>query len=319
MILTMAIFTLILSLILLLVGAQLTLNTSEKVGKLFQLPPLITGMLILGLGTSLPEFFVSHLAALNGQGQIALGNILGSNISNLLLVLGTSLLLQKITVAHKDTLRQIGLHLLLSLILSSILLFNKLHILSCLVLITFFLGHTYQTYRGMKKTPQKEKADDSQGDSKKSAQQSNKPLLIIKLFTGFGLLYYGGELLIQSANTLCHFLGISQYIISVIFIALGTSLPELLTSLLAAFQKKNLDLIIGNVIGSNIFNVALIMGSLAFYDLDLSRGFFAESFVLLLTSSLLFIFSLKKWDLNRSLGLFFIAIYSSILYYWTQT
>ena len=313
MTLTIAIFTLILSLILLLVGAELALNASEKVGKLFQIPPLLTGMLIIGLGTSLPEFFVSHLAALNGQGQMALGNIVGSNISNLLLVLGVTLLLQKIIVAHKDTLRQIGLHLLLSMILSFILLFNKLHILSCLVLITFFLGHIYQLSKGMKKTPPHKKTERTSSLSK-----VKKALLFIKLSAGFGLLYYGGEILVKSGSTLCHFLGISEYIISVIFIALGTSLPELLTSLLAIFQKKDLDLIVGNIIGSNIFNVAFIMGSLAFYNLDLSRGFLVESLVLFISSSLLFIFSLKKWPLNRPLGLFFMALYSGILYYWTQ-
>ena len=250
-------FTLVLAIILLFVGAELALNAAEKVGKLFNIPPLLIGLLIIGPGTSLPEFFVSHLAALNGQGQMAMGNIVGSNISNLLLVLGISLVIQKITVANKAIFRQISIHLLLSLILSVVLLFSKLHILSCLVLMAFFWGYLGDTYLNMKNQ------SESKPPGKRALLNSSKEniLLFGKLVAGFGLLYYGGEVLVQSGNDLCRLWGISEYMISAIFIALGTSLPELVTSLLTTLRKKNLELIVGNVIGSNILNVAFVMAS----------------------------------------------------------
>ena len=123
----------------------------------------------------------------------------------------------------------------------------------------------------------------------------------------------------RSGVELCRLFGASEYIISVIFIALGTSLPELVTSVLAAVKNKSLDLIVGNVIGSNIFNVAFVMGSLIFYRIDLSRAFSAEIFVLLFSSLCLLIFSYKKWTLGRPFGMLFIGMYATITYYWVQS
>ena len=134
----MAIIVLVLAVAALFLGAEFSLSAAEKVGAIFGIPPLVTGLLIIGLGTSLPEFFVSHLAAINQRGQMAIGNIVGSNISNILLVLGLSCIIQKIAVGQKETFHQIGIHLLLSFILSAVLLFDQLHIISCLILMAFF-------------------------------------------------------------------------------------------------------------------------------------------------------------------------------------
>ena len=314
MTLEMAILVLILAVVALFIGAELSLSAAEKVGKLFGIPPLVIGLLIIGLGTSLPEFFVSHLAAMNGQGQMAIGNIVGSNISNLLLVLGVSIIIQKIAVDQKATFHQVGIHLLLSLILSTVLLFDQLSAPVCLVLIAFFLGHLTYTYLEMKKSQQ---PSPSQGVPGERAEALQKGRLFAKLFIGFTLLYAGGEGLVQSGSELCRLLGISEYAISVIFIALGTSLPELVTSLLAVVRKKDLDLIVGNIIGSNIFNVAFVMASLICYRIDLSRVFFAEIIVLLSSSLLLFVFAYRRWALNRFLGVLLLGMYSAIIFYWT--
>ena len=146
-----AIFLLMLAVVAIFLGADISLNAAEKIGHIFNIPPLIIGLLIIGLGTSLPEFFVSHLAAVRGEGQMAIGNIVGSNISNLLLILGLSVVIQKISISQRGVFHQIAIHLLLSLILSIILLFNELYLLSCVVLIVFFISYLCYTYYDIKK------------------------------------------------------------------------------------------------------------------------------------------------------------------------
>ena len=307
-----AIFLLMLAVVAIFLGADISLNAAEKIGHIFNIPPLIIGLLIIGLGTSLPEFFVSHLAAVRGEGQMAIGNIVGSNISNLLLILGLSVVIQKISISQRGVFHQIAIHLLLSLILSIILLFNELYLLSCVVLIVFFISYLCYTYYDIKKFR-------NGPNNRVTAISEKKRKLLFRLFIGFTLLYLGGEGLVRSGVELCRLFGASEYIISVIFIALGTSLPELVTSVLAAVKNKSLDLIVGNVIGSNIFNVAFVMGSLIFYRIDLSRAFSAEIFVLLFSSLCLLIFSYKKWTLGRPFGMLFIGMYATITYYWVQS
>ncbi len=308
-----------LSIVLLVIGAELVLDASEKVGKLFNIPPLVIGLVLIGLGTSLPEFFVSHLAAINGQGDMAIGNIVGSNISNLMLVLGISVLIHKIVVDKKEVINQAYIHVGLSITLSIILMFNKLYALSCLVLLTFFLGHLFFTYLGMNKQKRNpltlEELEDVE-DLEYTAKA--KIILFVKLLVGFGFLYYGGEYLVKSGTEICRLSGISEYLVSAIFIALGTSIPELITSLLAAFKKKNVDLIFGNVIGSNIFNVAFVMGSLLFYEIDLKRTFYPEIIVLNIASLAVGFYAFKKIPLGKSIGFSLIGLYCLIVYTWIQ-
>ena len=303
---------LFLAVIALFVGAEFSLNAAEKVGKLFGIPPLVIGLLIIGLGTSLPEFFVSHLAAMSERGQMAIGNIVGSNISNILLVLGISIIIQKIVVNEKSTLYQLAIHLLLSVVLSGVLFFDELSLVSCLILIAFFIGHLCFTSRSMKR----QRKSDPGRFVPEQVGIKEKFSLSLKLLMGFTLLYFGGEGLVTSGGELCRLFGVSEYVISVIVIALGTSLPELVTSLLAAAKKKDFDLILGNIIGSNIFNVAFVMGSLIFYRIDLSRSFKAEISILLASSLCLLIFAYKRWPLGRSLGVAFVLSYMAMVYYW---
>ena len=314
------VMVLVLSVVTLFLGAELTLGAGEKLGRLFAIPPFMIGLLIIGFGTSLPEFFVSHLSAANGRGQMALGNLVGSNISNILLVLGLSLVVRKISMASQETLLQMILHLLLSLILGVILLFDRLHWLSCLVLMAFFAGYLSYLYLDMKRSQQNIGCD-LQPDQEPTALGGrcyHQVKLFAQLLLGFVLLYGGGEFLIESGSALCQLLGLSEYVISVMFIALGTSLPELATALLAVWRGKNMELITGNVIGSNIFNISFVMASLIFYRIDLSRGFWVETSVLVISAAVLLIFSAKKWTPGRALGLLLVGAYGYMTYYWLQ-
>ena len=287
------------------------MQSAEKLGKALGIPSLIIGLFIIAFGTSLPEFFVSHLAAKGGHGQIAIGNVVGSNISNLLLILGVSLLIKKITIDDKEIVKQMGIHLLLTLILSGILFLKELYVISCLVLLSFFVFFVGCLYRSMKED---KKCSDSYREF--TLTDSEKVKLFIRLLLGFALLYYGGGSLVKVSTEICQLLGISEYVVSVIMIALGTSLPELMTSVLVVLRNRDPILIIGNIIGSNIFNIAFIMGSLFAYRIDLSRGFLWEVIVLVISSFVLWIYAVRRWVLSRSLGVGILLAYIAIVIYW---
>lgn len=309
---------LVIAIVMLFIGAELALDASEKVGKVFDIPPLVIGLVLIAMGTSLPEFFVSHLAAINNEGSMAIGNIVGSNIANMLLVLGISVLLHRISFSAKAVFNQVVIHFALSASLVTILMFNKLYTLSCIYLVTFFFGYLFYTYKDMKKS---DKHIDLDEEDKSDINEilntaKGKILLFAKLFVGFLFLYYGGEFLVTSGKEICRLANISEYMVSAIFIAFGTSFPELVTSLIATFKKKDVDLILGNVIGSNIFNVAFVMSSLAFYEIDLPRSYLPEQLVLLGASGLLLLFAYKKWPLGKLVGVIFSAAYIGITYYW---
>lgn len=311
---------LVLSIVMLFIGAELALDASEKVGLVFDIPPLVIGLILIGLGTSLPEFFVSQLAAANGSGDMAIGNIVGSNISNLFLVLGISICFVKILVEDKETFNQVQIHLALSVTLSVVLFFSKLYVLSCLVLISFFLLYLFNTYKDMRGSDSHVEVseDDKETIRKIRETYSAKFVLYLKLLGGFSLLYYGGELLVKSGTEICRIAQISEYIVSAIFIAFGTSFPELVTSIIAIVKKKDVNLILGNVLGSNVFNVAFVMSSLAFYEIDLPRNYWAEQSVLMIGSIILLLHAYMRRPLGKITGVVFISFYCIVTFYWVK-
>lgn len=314
------ILLLVLSIFMLFLGAELALDASEKVGLIFDIPPLVIGLLLIGLGTSLPEFFVSQLAASNNLGAMAIGNIVGSNISNLFLVLAISVLFVKIPVTAKAITNQVQIHLALSTTLTAILFFNELYVLSCLVLISFFLIYLFNTYKDMKSSNDQSKISEADQIILDEIQNTikGKVVLYLKLLGGFSLLYYGGDLLVKAGTEICRIAQISEYIISAIFIAFGTSFPELITSIIAIVKKKDQDLILGNVLGSNVFNVAFVMASLAFYKIDLPREYFFEQGILMFGSIWLLMLAKFKKPIGKLTGVVFLSLYCFITFYWIQ-
>lgn len=299
---------LIISLFLLYLGAELALNASEKIGVKLKFSPLMIGMLLVGLGTSLPEFFVSHIAAYKGEPDIALGNVIGSNITNIFLVLGIVLFIVPIKLKGKDLKNQFYFHLALTLAFFLLSLRGKFDILTVLVLFGFFISYLLSSKNSMA----------SEVEITEEEIEESLIKVIPKAIIGFGLLYYGGELLVESGKKVCVDLGLSEYVISVILFAFGTSFPELVTSLIAALRKKNTKLIIGNVIGSNIFNISFVLGTMFPYRFEVNRPLIAEGLTLLVASVIFVIYNRFKLSLGKKEGLFFLAGYGSIVYYWLK-
>ena len=203
---TIQVLLLLLSFILLYYGAEIALEQAEVIGKFFHLSPLVIGVLLVGFGTSLPEFFVSQLACYRGAPEIALGNIVGSNISNIFLILGISLLLVPIMIKSKDLLEQFIFHTIITLLLIGALLQRSFSWPSSLVLVIFFAVYLYFTFSRMRKEQKH-----SNAERIKTKLSWTAPILML---VGFALLYGGGELLVSAGKSIGVSFGLSEYVLS---------------------------------------------------------------------------------------------------------
>ncbi len=302
---------LVLAIGILYFGAEFALDSAEKIGFYFGLSPLVIGLLIVGFGTSLPEFFVSQLASYRGHPEIALGNIVGSNIANLFLILGVSGIITTLVVQKREIKIQFFIHIILTLALIGVLTYGKLNFLTLGVFSLFFLLYLFQTFQEMKKG-RIEASPDDESPEKIGLMTTGKLIL------GFALLYAGGELLVLSGTKIGELLGVSSYIISAIFIAFGTSFPELVTALIACIKKKDTELITGNIIGSNIFNVAFVLGSLGFYDIEIKQSFHVELCLIGGAALYLMLLPLIKKNFGKLSGLIFLSGYGYAVFHWVS-
>ena len=288
-------------------GAEMALGSAEKIGRYFKLSPLVIGLVIVGFGTSLPELFVSQLAAARGRSDIALGNIIGSNVANLFLILGVSGVIAPLILRTREIFVQLLMHLGITLLLIAVMTQAHLTAISSICLLMFFATFIYMTI--FKQAPKEFEAD----------EEASEPIGIkawVKLVTGFTLLYGGGELLVSSGSNLGELAGVSPFVISAIFVAFGTSFPELVTSLIAVKQGKDLDLVTGNILGSNVFNVALVLGSLGIYQVDTSASYATELWSLLAAALFLLVLYWKGYRFHRFAGVVFLLSYVGLLAHW---
>jgi len=254
------ILLIILGLVILVKGADWLVNGSSALAKRYKISDLAIGLTIVAFGTSAPELVVSVISAVGGHSEIALGNVIGSNNFNLFLILGITGLITPIMVQSSTVWKEIPLSLIAALVLFALANLNPfLHsrIISHydgMILFVLFLGFLFYVYKQLK-------SDGS--DSELKAQ--NYSFTKIILFIAFGLsgLIFGGKLLVNSAVEIAKIAGISEKIIGLTIVAAGTSLPELVTSVVAAIKKNN-DIAVGNIIGSNIFNIFLILSVSSF-------------------------------------------------------
>ncbi len=295
---------LIVSIAIALGGAELTINASEKIGKRLKLSPLAIGFILIGFGTSLPELFISHISSVKGHIDVAIGNIIGSNIANLLFIMGISGLFTTISIKQTTIKRQLILHLILVLLLIIIIVFFKqLNIITTTILILFFSFHLFYTIKKQKNLYDQ------------SFEKINTLTCILRFLSGVALLYIGSEFMVRSVTNISNSFNISEYVISAIFISIGTSFPELITAIITIKRKKDINLIAGNIIGSNIFNGSLILGTLGIYKIQL-KSFNYELIILFASSIILLLMSQVKKDFSRLHGVLFLAMYITIIRFW---
>lgn len=300
-------------LLLVLLGANGLTDGASSVAKRFHIPDIVIGLTIVAFGTSAPELTVSVSSALKGSADIAVGNVVGSNIFNALMIVGVTALFAPIVVNRNTLQKEIPLSILAALavlICGSDVLLNKsaentISISDGLLLICFFaifLSYTFAIAKGNPQEAQEEVGDIKQLPIWKS---------LLYILGGLGALIWGGTLFVDGASGIARSLGVSESIIGLTLVAGGTSLPELATSVVAAL-KKNPEIAIGNVVGSNIFNIFFVLGcSASITPLHLTGITGLDLLVLVGSSVLLWFFGLffAKRTITRIEGIVLILCY----------
>ena len=249
----------VIGLVCLLGGAQLLVGSSSRLATRFGVPSIFIGITVVAFATSAPEVAVSLDAIFTSKSSLALGNVLGSNIANILLILGISSLIAPIKIQERIIWLDIPVMILASVVVYLLSLDQALEPVDGGILLLLFAGFmTFQIVQAGRER-NVEKVQEATDVSKSITRQT------LLFFAGLGILVLGGHFLVQSAIEIARFWGLSELVIGLTIVAIGTSLPEIATSVLAAWRKEA-DLSVGNVIGSNIFNIFLVLGITALFS-----------------------------------------------------
>ena len=304
----LSVILIIIGFVLLIVGADILVDGSSGIAKKFHIPEIIIGLTIVSIGTSMPELFVSITSALDGYSDMAIGNIIGSNLTNLLLILGLSTTIKPVVFQKETRLYEIPMCLLVTIILMIFCNTNggisKIEAIGLLILFCAFIGYTI--YMG-KRESQKEMVEIKTEEKENSIIKN-----IIFVLVGICGLKIGGDLVVNNAVNVANHFNWSEKLISLTILAIGTSLPELVTSVTAAI-KGNSDIAIGNIIGSNIFNILLIIGVLALITPITYNFSYNFDFSVLIVSSIIlaiFPFIPPKDKMSRMNGIIYLLIYA---------
>lgn len=291
--------------IMLIKGADWFVDGASGIATKMGVSQLIIGLTIVAMGTSAPEAAISISSALKGSAGIAVGNILGSNIMNILMILGITAIIYPLSVQKSTIKYEIPFVIAISTILSIIgLTNNKIGRADGAILLILFLCYFGYLFAMSKSSPQEEET------ISESSNNASYARLILCLLAGIVLIIFGSNLTVDCATFLAKEFGVSDRIIGLTIVAFGTSLPELATCIAAA-MKKNTDIAIGNIVGSNIFNILFVLGlSSLITPIEYSSDFTMDSILCILTGVLLLVLVLNRpMKLKRHGGVIMVAGY----------
>jgi len=310
--------------VLILKGADLLVSGASSIAARYKIPELVVGLTIVSFGTSMPELSVSILASLEGHTDLAIGNILGSNIANILLVLGVTAIIAPLPVKSTTVLSEIPFSLTAALLVgflanaalfsppTTALSLSRLDGVFLLFFLALFMGYI------VKMTQSGYEAAGAEASQTPPSESLIRPIVYVLL--GMTGLYLGGEWVVYGAIGIASKMGLSESLVALTIVAIGTSLPELLTSAVAAY-KKSTDIAIGNVVGSNIFNLLWVLGASAVVT-ELPFDHISNTdLVMVIFSSALLLLALeigRKSVIDRWKGVGFVCIYFSYLVYLVQ-
>ncbi len=280
-------------------GADLFVDNASGIGTKLKVSSLVIGLTVVAFGTSMPELAVSVTAALEGHNEIAVGNVVGSNIFNLLAVAGLSACLYPLVINKTIMKRDWPFSTIAALVLA-FFLFPDLHISrwEAVILLVLFAGTLFLQLKAGKEEAQEETVSE------------NRPMwkLLLFLIVGIALIIIGAELSVNGATELARLLGVSETLIGLTIVAIGTSLPELVTSVVAA-KKGQTEIAMGNVIGSNLFNILCILGiSAVLHPITVEATAIFDTLFLAAVSLIFWL--LCKWkEMDRKMGLLMVLTY----------
>lgn len=307
---------LLLSLAAVVLGAEVLVNGSVAIAKKFKISDFIIGATIIGIGTSCPELVVSLVGAVGGNADIAIGNVVGSNICNVLLILGMTALIVPVIIT-KDNLRfELPYCIFLSFLLL-FLTFNFFNGNTALlsrpdgwILLAVFAFYLYWSFRKGGKGQANE-----QRDEELAYKASDKLIvMILKVIVGLAFLVIGSHFFVEEAVVLARRFGVSDAFISITLLAVGTSLPELAASVASAF-KKNTQLALGNIIGSNIFNISFILGVCSQVSPLHPAGITMVDYLVMIGAALIPLAFAIRGKISRFGGLLMLAMYVVYIVY----
>ena len=314
----MDILLLIVGLGLILAGANFLTDGSAALAQRFRVPEFIIGLTVVAVGTSTPELGVSVLSAIGGQSDVAIGNVVGSNIFNVFVILGVCALIRPVPLTAGNIRRDIPFGVLVSLLLLALAqdsllckgAADRIGRLDGAAMLALYILLMWYTIR---KTKRPEATAPTEGSKAPMAAW----LTAVMIVGGLAGLVFGGEMFLRSATSIARSLGVSESVIAITLVAGGTSLPELASSLVSLFKGKA-EMALGNVIGSNIANILLILGvSATIHPLSMGGITVWDLLMVLLSSVVVFLaaFTFKRKAIDRWEGALFVAIYAVYIWY----
>lgn len=299
----LALFFILVGFSLLIGGADWLVKGAVGIAEKLKIPAVIVGLTIVAFGTSAPEFVVSLKAAIEGNAGIATGNIVGSNIANILLILGTTAVIYPVVCNRKEFLRDYKFLLFATVLFSVLALFGKFVWWQGVILLLVLVGFLWFNYKNSQNS-------DVETEAQSSLADKGWFRVVAITLIGLGAIIYGADLLVQGAVVIAKMLGVSDEIIGLTIVAFGTSLSELATTVVAAIKKQN-GVALGNIIGSNIWNIVFIMGATSvFVDVEVARQFLVYDIWIMLGATLLLLpIMLSQNTISRGEGVLFLGVY----------
>ena len=301
------IILLIIGFVILIKGADFFVDGASAVAGNFKVSKMLIGLTIVSFGTSAPEFAVSIKSLISGSGDIVLGNVIGSNILNILLIIGVSSLFHFLNVKNATVKKELPITLLITLLLDSAFDKNAVNSFTRgdgIAVILFFTVFIYYLFNMMRNKTEEEE------------QYVEMKMSKAIIFTVFGIIaiVLGSNLVVENASGIAKMLGVSERMIALTIVALGTSLPELVTSV-SATRKGEYDIAIGNVVGSNIFNIGIVIGVpvAIFGTIPNVTISIIDIIAMIVAAILLFLFSFKDKKITKREGIIFLLIF--VIYY----
>lgn len=288
--------------VLLIKGADWFVDGSAGIATKFGIPQLVIGLTIVAMGTSAPEAAVSISAALKGNADITIGNIVGSNILNILIILGLSSVIVPIAVAPSTIKIETPFMIAITLIMLLLGLDGTIELIDGIILVALFIAYLTYLFITAKKDMNKEQ---------EAAKEVSIPKAIIFAIVGLAMIILGSNFTVDAATALARIIGLSERFIGLTIVALGTSLPELFTSVAAA-RKGNADIAIGNIVGSNIFNILFVVGlSALIVPVPFAANFIFDSIIAIAAGVLLLLCCLWTKSLKRWAGVVMLLSYAA--------
>ena len=307
----MSFVILIIGFFFLIKGADLFVDGAASIARKFNIPSMVIGLTIVAMGTSAPEAAVSITSSLAGQNDMSVANVVGSNFFNILMVLGVSAIIAKLPV-QKNTIKKDTPFLLIVSVLLLIFAFDKnISRIEGIIFLVIFVYFLYTTVKSAKNTEGSTSLSDNEIAVSDNDIPTDTPMFktIILSLIGIAGIIFGGDMVVDSATSIATMFGMSANLVGLTIVAVGTSLPEFVTSIVA-IKKGETEIAIGNVIGSNVFNILLVLGlATAIFPIAISTFALIDIIFMVAITILLYLFMKKDNCLVKKHGFIFIILY----------